>query len=105
MANRFPCDYCGTPISFEDWERGTEAYCSTCGRMCQIPAEDAPPRAEAQLAAAERISAASGLATTGSAAPPPAVTPEVFTDRLDSSTMARVVGHVSCPACQKSVPV
>lgn len=52
MPNSFPCPQCQVPIPFDDWERGTEAYCPSCGSAAMVPGErvveaasEAPPEA------------------------------------------------------------
>ena len=59
MTERFPCDRCGLPVPFEEWERGSETFCPSCGQPCRVPddpeeaSSEIPPqapRAEAPLA-------------------------------------------------------
>ncbi len=37
MSFSMPCKCCGSPVAFEEHDRGYEAYCRSCGRANEVP--------------------------------------------------------------------
>lgn len=56
MAHTFVCRHCGSPIAFEDDERGFEVYCRSCGRAnVSPPVNEVQPRRAASIFGGETV--------------------------------------------------
>jgi predicted RNA-binding Zn-ribbon protein involved in translation (DUF1610 family) len=109
MANRVLCESCGGPIEFEEWERGTDVYCPTCGRPSQVPVLDetagSEPASTKNDEGTIHSEARSGPRRSGVAVREPSPAPEVFGDRSDLAIASRVIEERACPRCHAKVPI